>query len=57
MNDGICVCRFPDEEAGELPMAFVVSREEHDLTESDVISFVGKMVSTHKRIIQFPATS
>lgn len=44
------VVPFPDEEAGELPMAFVVSREEHDLTESEVISFVGNMVAPYKKV-------
>jgi len=44
------VVPFPDDEAGELPMAFVVGREEHDLTESEVISFVGKLVAPYKKV-------
>lgn len=35
-------------------MAFVVSREEHGLTESEVISFVAKMVSTRNASFNTP---
>lgn len=35
---------YPDEEAGELPLAYVVKREGADLSEKEVMSFVSKMV-------------
>lgn len=35
---------YPDEEAGELPLAYVVKREGTDLSEKEVMSFVSKMV-------------
>lgn len=35
---------FPDEQAGELPLAYVVKREHVDLTETEVMSFVARMV-------------
>ena len=44
------VCRFPDDEAGELPMAFVVKREGSELSESEVMSFVGKLVAPYKKV-------
>lgn len=44
------VVPFPDDEAGELPMAFVVRREENELTESEIISFVGKLVAPYKKV-------
>ena len=45
-----CACRFPDDEAGELPMAFVVKRDGSELNESEVMSFVGKLVAPHKKV-------
>ncbi|KAG0631933.1 hypothetical protein M758_1G291500 [Ceratodon purpureus] len=44
------VIPFPDDEAGELPMAFVVKREGSDLNESEVMSFVGKLVAPYKKV-------
>ena len=35
---------FPDEQAGELPLAYVVKREHVDLTEAEVMSFVARIV-------------
>ena len=40
----------PDEEAGEVPKAFVVIREGHALTEAEVLSFVAERVAPHKKI-------
>ncbi|KAH8363544.1 hypothetical protein KR084_011430 [Drosophila pseudotakahashii] len=40
----------PDEEAGELPMAFVVKQANVQLTESDVIQFVNDNASPAKRL-------
>jgi acyl-CoA synthetase (AMP-forming)/AMP-acid ligase II len=42
------VVRSPDEEAGEVPKAFVVS--EGDLTADEVMAFVADRVSVHKKI-------
>lgn len=35
---------YPDEEAGELPLAFVVKREGTDLSDKEDMSFDSKMV-------------
>ncbi|EFA06718.2 Luciferin 4-monooxygenase-like Protein [Tribolium castaneum] len=43
------VIGIPDEEAGELPLAFIV-RNEDDLTEDQVKSFLDGKVSPHKRL-------
>ena len=40
----------PDEEAGEVPKAFVVVREGHGMTEEEVLSFVAGRVAPHKKI-------
>nr|XP_016944460.1 4-coumarate--CoA ligase 1 [Drosophila suzukii] len=40
----------PDEEAGELPMAFVVKQANVELTESEVIQFVNDNASPAKRL-------
>jgi acyl-CoA synthetase (AMP-forming)/AMP-acid ligase II len=42
------VVRSPDEEAGEVPKAYVVSEE--GLTADEVIAFVAERVSVHKKI-------
>ena len=39
---------IPNEEAGELPKAFVVTKAK--LTEQDVIAFVAKKVAPHKKL-------
>ncbi|KAL0270405.1 UNVERIFIED_CONTAM: hypothetical protein PYX00_007826 [Menopon gallinae] len=44
------VVGLPDEEAGELPMAFVVKQPNVDLTESEVKNFVARKVSPQKRL-------
>ena len=40
----------PDEEAGEVPKAFVVVREGHGLTEAEVLSFVAARVAPYKKV-------
>jgi acyl-coenzyme A synthetase/AMP-(fatty) acid ligase len=37
--------RYPDEEAGEIPMAFVVRQPGTNLTEKEVLDFVTKQVN------------
>jgi acyl-CoA synthetase (AMP-forming)/AMP-acid ligase II len=44
------VVPFPDEEAGEVPKAFVVLKEGGALTEADVVEHVAARVGPHKRI-------
>jgi acyl-CoA synthetase (AMP-forming)/AMP-acid ligase II len=40
----------PDEEAGEVPKAFVVVREGHGLTEGEVVGFVASRVAPYKKV-------
>lgn len=44
-----------DEEAGELPKAFVVLKQDQSLNEPNVMDFVAKRVAPHKkiRIVEF----
>lgn len=44
------VAPYPDQEAGEIPMAFVVRNPGSNLSERDVINFVAKQVIHYKRI-------
>ena len=44
------VAGVPDEEAGELPGAFVVKREGSTLTEDQIASFVADQVSSAKKL-------
>ncbi|TVT96947.1 hypothetical protein EJB05_57831, partial [Eragrostis curvula] len=44
------VVPYPDQEAGELPMAFVVKQKESNLSEDQIMEFVGKQVAPHKKI-------
>ncbi|KAJ3674351.1 hypothetical protein LUZ60_004967 [Juncus effusus] len=44
------VVPYPDEEAGEIPMAFVVKQPGSNLTENQVIDFVSKQVAPYKKI-------
>ncbi len=41
--------RIPDEEAGELPCAYVVRREGTDINEIHVMDFVGKQVLSNPK--------
>lgn len=49
INDA-AVIGIPDDEAGELPLAFVVRKPGTKLTEKDVIDFVAKTASPAKRL-------
>ena len=40
----------PDDEAGEVPKAFVVVKEGHGLTEAEVVSFVAARVAPYKKV-------
>ncbi|KAK2581707.1 hypothetical protein KPH14_002193 [Odynerus spinipes] len=50
------VVGLPNEEAGELPFAFVVKQDRSKITEDDIFKYVNERVSSHKRLrggIQF----
>jgi 4-coumarate--CoA ligase len=38
------LCSYPDEDAGQLPMAFIVRKPGSNLTEQQVMDFVAKQV-------------
>ncbi|KAL5991111.1 hypothetical protein ACLOJK_012017 [Asimina triloba] len=42
--------RFPDEEAGQIPMAFVVRKPGSNLNDLQVMDFVAKQVAPYKKI-------
>ncbi|KMT11228.1 hypothetical protein BVRB_5g110580 [Beta vulgaris subsp. vulgaris] len=44
------VIPYPDEEAGQIPMAYVVRKPESSLTASQVMDYVAKEVSPYKRV-------
>ncbi|URE05040.1 AMP-binding enzyme [Musa troglodytarum] len=44
------VIPYPDEEAGQIPMAFVVRQPGSMLSDEEVMDFVGKQVAPYKRI-------
>lgn len=44
------VIPFPDEEAGEVPMACVVKHSESRISESQVMDFIAKQVAPYKKI-------
>ncbi|KAJ8504104.1 hypothetical protein OPV22_004990 [Ensete ventricosum] len=44
------VIPYPDEEAGQIPMAFVVRQPGSMLSNEEVMDFVGKQVAPYKRI-------
>ncbi|KAG9447214.1 hypothetical protein H6P81_013342 [Aristolochia fimbriata] len=44
------VVPYPDEEAGQVPMAYVVKQPSSNLSESQVIDFVAKQVAPYKKI-------
>ncbi|GKV07919.1 hypothetical protein SLEP1_g19617 [Rubroshorea leprosula] len=44
------VIPYPDEEAGELPMAFVVRQTGSSLSDAEIIDFVAKQVAPYKKI-------
>ena len=46
----VAVIRVPDEEAGEIPKAFVVLKPDEDVTETDVMDYVAERVAPYKKI-------
>ncbi|KAK3439790.1 hypothetical protein EUGRSUZ_B00139 [Eucalyptus grandis] len=44
------VIPYPDEEAGQIPMAFVVRKPGSNITESQVMDFIAKQVAPYKKI-------
>ena len=44
------VIPIPDDEAGELPKAFVVLKPDHSVTSEDIMSFVAGQVATYKQV-------
>jgi acyl-coenzyme A synthetase/AMP-(fatty) acid ligase len=46
------VIPLPDEEAGEIPKAFVVASEGGSVTPEEVMDFVKDKVSTYKQVRQ-----
>ncbi|KAJ0976994.1 hypothetical protein J5N97_012468 [Dioscorea zingiberensis] len=44
------VVPYPDEVAGQIPMAFVVRRPGSNLSEADVMKFVAELVAPYKKI-------
>jgi acyl-coenzyme A synthetase/AMP-(fatty) acid ligase len=40
----------PDEEAGEVPKAFVVVKDGHGLTDDEVLSYVASHVAPYKKV-------
>ena len=46
----VVVIPVPDEEAGEIPRAYVVKRENATVTEQDIVIYVSGKVAPHKRL-------
>uniref|UniRef100_A0A453G4A4 AMP-binding enzyme C-terminal domain-containing protein n=1 Tax=Aegilops tauschii subsp. strangulata TaxID=200361 RepID=A0A453G4A4_AEGTS len=42
--------RYPDEDAGQLPMAFIVRQPGSNLTRQQVIDYVAKHVAPYKKV-------
>lgn len=43
--------RFPDEDAGEIPMAFIVRKPGSNINEAQIIDFVAKQVMLSALVI------
>ncbi|CAL0319866.1 unnamed protein product [Lupinus luteus] len=48
--DDVAVVPYPDEEAGQIPMAFVVRKPGSNITAAQVMEFVAEQVSPYKKI-------
>lgn len=46
----VAVIGIPDEQAGELPRAYVVKKKGSTASEQEIISFMDSKVSPHKRL-------
>jgi long-chain acyl-CoA synthetase len=46
------VISIPDEEAGELPIGFVVLRQAHSATPDDILAFVNGKLASYKKMHQ-----
>ncbi|WOL04146.1 4-coumarate--CoA ligase-like 7 [Canna indica] len=44
------VIPYPDEEAGQIPMAFIVRQQGSNLSEIEVMNFIAKQVAPYKKI-------
>eukprot|EP01018_Ginkgo_biloba_P010312 Gb_18712 [translate_table: standard] len=44
------VIPYPDENAGQIPLAYVVRKVDSKLSEQDVINFIAKQVSPYKKV-------
>jgi len=44
------LCRYPDEDVGQLPMAFIVRKPGSKLTEQQVMDHVAKQVAPYKKV-------
>lgn len=51
------VIPYPDEEAGQIPMAFVVRKPGSNITESQIMDFIAKQVAPYKKIRRVAFTS
>lgn len=49
INDAV-VIPVPDDEAGELPRAYVVKKPNVEVTEEQVINYVAEKVAPHKKL-------
>lgn len=53
--DSLYNCRLPDEEAGEIPAAWVVLNSKAKESEEDIINYIASTVAQYKRVrvVQF----
>ena len=45
-----CTCRYPHEEAGQIPIALVVRQPGSKVTETQIMDHVAKRVAPYKKI-------
>jgi 4-coumarate--CoA ligase len=50
LQHGVCCCRLPDEEAGEVPASCVVRRRGAEESEADLMAYVASRVASYKRL-------